>query len=393
MSPRWRALIAAQLGWMLDGMDVMLFAFALTAVQSEFHLTSARAGSLASYTLITSAVGGAFAGWMADRFGRVRVLLFSILIYSVFTGMTATSRSLLELGIWRALVGFGLGAEWSAGSVLVAETWPAEHRGKAIGFVQAGWAAGYMMAALLAALILPSYGWRPLFAVGTLPALLVLWIRRNVEEPPLWKPSQPASAVAIFRPPLAQRTLVASLVCASVLFAYWGLFTWIPAYLSSPVSKGGVGLSLVKSTAWIIPVQIGALAGYSLFGFLADRFGRRPVFLFFVLGAAAVTPAYGLAAREPRILLLLGPLIGFFGHGYFSVFGSMLAELFPATVRGTAQGLCYNSGRAVSAFAPLAVGAMADAHGLGGSLAMTSAFFALGGVLMLLLPETKGKTL
>lgn len=272
----WKILAAAQLGWMLDGMDVMLYAFALTAIQSEFHLTPAYAGTLASVTLLTSAFGGAISGYLADRYGRARVLIFSILTYSLFTGFTATAHSFAELVLWRSLVGLGLGAEWSAGSVLVAETWPAQHRGKAIGFMQSGWAIGYIFAALLAAAIIPNYGWRPLFLAGTFPALLTVYIRREIPEPALWRPQARPPLGLLTCPPLLQRTLFATALAATLLFAYWGLFTWIPTYLASPISKGGAGLGLLKSTTWIVPVQIGAFLGYTLFGVLADRFAAGP---------------------------------------------------------------------------------------------------------------------
>ena len=407
MSPRWRALVAAFLGWMLDGMDVMLYAFALTTLAREFGLAPAAMGGVASLTLVTSAVGGIVAGALADRFGRARVLVWSILVYSICTAGTASAGGLMALCVWRALVGLGLGAEWSAGSVLVAETWPPEHRGKAIGFVQSGWAIGYLLASGLAALILPSYGWRALFLVGVLPALVAVWIRRHVEEPEIWRRRQPAGAApaaepalttalrfrALLRPPLRRPMIVATTMGAALLFAYWGLFTWIPAYLSSPVEQGGAGLGIVKSFGWIAPMQIGAFLGYNLFGVVADRFGRRPSFLVFVLGAAAIVPLYGLSSRHPGALLLLGPLVGFFGHGYFSLFGAMLAELFPAGVRGTAQGLCYNAGRAVSALAPWAIGAAAAGLGYGTALALTSMLYLVGGALIFLLPETRGRAL
>ncbi|HZT31392.1 MAG TPA: MFS transporter [Bryobacteraceae bacterium] len=376
-------------------MDVMLYAFALADIRREFGLSGALAGALASATLLTSAFGGVLFGALADRIGRVRALIWSILAYSCFTALTATASSLAWLVLWRALVGVGLGGEWSAGSVLVAETWPSEHRGKAIGFMQSGWAIGYILAALLAAAVLPSAGWRPLFLLGLLPACLTLWIRRAVPEPEIWRASARRSAgvAALFHASLASRALLASLLGATVLFAYWGLFTWIPSYLSSPVASGGAGLSVVASSAWIVPMQIGAFFGYILFGFLADRFGRRPVFLFFVLGAAALVPVYGQWARRPAVLLALGPAIGFFGHGYFSVFGAMLAELFPSAIRATAQGLCYNVGRAASALAPFTIGALADRYGIGSALAFTSVFFLAGGLLILGLPETRGERL
>ena len=376
-------------------MDVMLYAFALTTIQKEFAISSASAGLLASAPLFMAAIGGVTAGILADRYGRTRVLIWSILIYSIFTGLTATSRTLWEIAIWRALVGLGLGAEWSAGTVLVSETWPTEHRGKAVGFVQSGWAIGYILAALLSAAIIPLFGWRVLFLIGTLPALLTFWIRRGVPEPEIWKsaPRTQSAAGILLKQPYLKRILIATPICTSLLFAYWGLFTWIPAYLSSPISKGGAGLGLVKSSAWIIPVQIGAFIGYNVFGFYADRIGRRPIFLVFVLGAAAVIPFYSLGAAHPWLLMLIGPLIGAFGHGYFTVFGSMLSELFPSAVRATAQGICYNSGRAVSALAPYTIGAIADAHGIGLALTFTAAFFALGGALIFLLPETKGRQL
>lgn len=393
----WKTLFAAQLGWMLDGMDVMLYAFALTTVQKDFGLSSAMAGSLASYALITSAVGGSVAGFLADRYGRARVLVWSILVYSVFTGMTATARTLSELAMWRALVGIGLGAEWSAGTVLVSETWPARYRGRAIGFVQGGWAIGYSLAAILAAIILPQYGWRYLFAIGTVPALLAIWVQRHVEEPELWRRSREKSAPRfgevvsqLTRPPLVARVAVVTTMCSFVLFAYWGLFTWTPAYLASPVERGGAGLGIVKSLGWVIAVQVGSFLGYMTCGYVSDRLGRRPAFMFFTLSAAILIPFYARPHGDVRVLLALGPLIGFFGHGYFSIFGSMLSELFPSGVRATAQGLCYNLGRGVSALSPVVVGWIADRNGIGAGIGITAGFFAVGGLLVLLLPETRG---
>jgi len=391
---QWKTLAAAQFAWMLDAMDVMLYAFALTAIRDEFHLSSAAAGAMASATLLASAFGGGLFGVLADRIGRARALVYSILIYSGFTGLTATAASVATLLVWRALVGLGMGGVWSAGSVLVAESWPAQHRGKAAGFMQSGWAVGYILAALLAAALMPRWGWRPLFAAGVAPALLAVWIlarieepRRNVETRRRGEAGRPWTRATL------RRMGLASSVTSCVLFAYWGLFTWMPGYLSTPIARGGAGMSIVQSSGWIVPMQIGAFFGYTLFGFLADRFGRRPVFLTFVLAAAVLVPIYGQWGRHRTVLMLMGPLIGFFGHGYFSVFGAMLAELFPAAIRATAQGLCYNIGRAASALAPFTIGALADRFGIGSALAFTSVFFAAGGALIFLLPETRGEEL
>ena len=393
---QWRTLFAAQLGWMLDAMDVTLYSFALTAVKKEFALTGAVAGALGAAPLVTSALGGMLFGWLSDRYGRARALRWSILAFSAVTGLTATSHSLAELVFWRALAGIGLGGEWAAGSVLVAETWPAEHRGKAIGLMQSAWAVGYILAAILAAAILPDWGWRPLFVVGVLPALATLWMRHGVAEPPKWrKPAQGlgGTLATIFRPPLRRTVLLVATLCSCVLFGYWGLFTWLPTYLSSPVARGGAGLTILQSSGWIIPLQVGAFFGYVSFGFLADRFGRRPAFLAFVLATAVLIPIYGLLGRQTALLMAIGPLIGYFGHGYFSVLGAMMAELFPEAVRTTAQGFCYNIGRGLAGFAPVIVGALADRWGIGAALGVTSIFFVLGAGVMLLLPETRGREL
>jgi MFS family permease len=307
--------------------------------------------------------------------------VWSVLTFSLLTAFTATAHSVIELVFWRALVGIGLGGEWAAGSVLVAETWPAKHRGKAIGLMQSAWAIGYLLAAVMAAVVLPSWGWRPLFVLGVLPALAALWMRRGVREPARW--TQPAHTIGgalagLFRPPLRNNVLLMAALCSCLLFGYWGLFTWLPAYLSSPVEKGGAGLGIVGSSAWIVPLQVGAFFGYISFGFFADRFGRRPAFLTFVLITAVLVPAYGLAGRNATLLLALGPLVGYFGHGYFSALGAMAADLFPPDLRTTAQGFCYNIGRAIAGLAPYTVGALADRHGIGTALAFTSVFFVMG---------------
>jgi MFS family permease len=390
-SQRWLALWAAQLGFLLDAMDVLLYVFALQTLRAEFGWSMAQAGLVSSATLIASSVGGIAAGWLSDRVGRRRTLVWTILLYSMASAGTATSRGLADLLFWRALVGLGLGGEWSAGATLVAESWPAEHRAKAVSFMQSGWALGYMAAAGLSALLLPN--WRALFLVGVLPALLTVFIRRRVEEPPIWlrQARQPRPSLGeLFRGELGRRTLWATTLATTVLFAYWGLFTWLPGFLAAPKAEGGAGMNLVRTSTFVIAVQIGAYFGYLAFGYLADRIGRRPAFALYVTAAAALVPAYALAPRfGDNYLKLLGPLVGFFGTGFFSLFGAMLAELYPTRLRGAGQGFVYNFGRGLSALAPYAVGALADRHGVGAALTLNAGFFLLSAFAVFLLPETK----
>ncbi len=395
---QWHALFAAQSGYMLDATDVLLYVFALNTLRAEFGLSNAQAGLVSSITLITSAAGGVLFGILSDRVGRTRTLVYTILLYSFASAGTALSSSLGGLLFWRALIGLGLGGEWSAGALLVAETWPPEHRAKATGFMQSGWALGYILAAGVTAFVLPRFGWRILFLTGLAPAALALAIRRNVPETEIWKAGKAARSTAkfsdIFRGQLARRTLMATSLSTAVLFAYWGLFTWLPGFLSAPVAAGGAGLSIVRTSGWIIPMQIGAFFGYVTFGLIADRFGRRPAFLIYMLTAAALVPLYGwiphLGGRTAETaLLVLGPLIGFFGSGYFGLFGAMLAEIYPTAVRGTGHGFTFNVARGLSAMAPFAVGFLADRHGVGAALALNSGFFLVAAGLIFTLPETR----
>jgi MFS family permease len=398
---QWKALLAAKLGWMLDAMDFMLYTMALRQLQGSFlNLDDRMAGLLATVTLLASAAGGLLFGVIADRIGRTRTLMATVLIFSFCSLGAATSQDIVQLALWRILLGIGMGGEWASGAVLVSETWPPEHRGKAISIMQSGWALGYILAAIVAAVVLPldREAWRWLFVFGAAPALFVLWVRKEVEEPTVWSaaqsvPSQGNPFRVLFGRDLIGRTVMATLLTTSVQFAYWGLFFWLPGFLSAQIEQGGAGMDIRESLWWIIPTQLGAYAGYLSFGFIAERVGRRTTFVVFLLAAAVLVPLYGQLARHRTLLLALGPLLGFVGHGYFSLFGALLAELFPTSVRATGQGLTYNCGRALGALAPFTIGALAKEVGIGSALALTSAFFVLGAILILFIPDTTGKRL
>ena len=404
---QWRVLAAAKVGWMLDAMDFMLYAMALGQLRAYFELDDAAAGFIGTATLVMSGVGGLVFGYVADRFGRRRALMATIVIFSLASLGASTSQSVLQLLFWRAVLGIGMGGEWASGAVRVSETWPPQHRNKAISIMQSGWAIGYIAAALLAALILSrpelgDEGWRWLFVAGVAPALFALWIRRNVRESPAWtaraKPQRDEAKnpfKIIFGPQLLGRTLRIIALGGAVQFAYWGLFFWLPPFLSRPVEQGGAGMGVVGSLQWIVLMQAGAYLGYLTFGFIADRLGRRRTFILFMICAAAIVPVYGQMARNPTVLLVLSPLLGYFGHGYFSLFGSLVAELFPTAVRATGQGTSYNLGRMAGAIAPLTIGAAATLPGVGIGLALgiTSAFFLAAALLVLTLPDRSGQAL
>ena len=427
------ALAASTLGWMLDGMDVTLYAMVLRELLRELQLSTGQAGLLASVTLIASAVGGILFGLLADRLGRRVALIASIIVYSAFTAACGFSHGLWQLAGLRLGVGLGMGGEWATGAALVSETWPDEHRGKALGLMQSGFAIGYALAAVIAALIMPRWGWRPVFFVGILPALITLWIGRRVEESPLWlaehgirgsglgvrelepgiqqperttrdselgianagsaslTPNPQSLTPNIMPHSYTKVILVTLLMNSAALFGWWGLFTWIPAYLALPIARGGRGLSLAASSAWIIAMQFGMWLGYVTFGFISDAAGRKRTYVFYLFVAALLVPLY--ARSHPLALLVVGPLLAFFGTGHFTGFGIMTAELFPTSFRASAMGLTYNFGRALSAAAPWAIGAIAARGGLASAFGISGLAFFLAGVLALALPETRGRSL
>lgn len=388
-----RALLTTSLGWMLDSMDMMLFSLVLVELQRDMHMSAATGGLIMSLTLISAATGGIFFGWLADKIGRVRSLMICMLVYSVFTGASGLSHSILQLAIFRVILGLGIGGEWAAGGALVAETWPDEHRGKAIGIAQASWAAGYALGAAITGLVMPHYGWRAVFFVGIFPALVTVWMRRSVKEPEIWKEKAASLPLrTIFQGKLGIVTLITASMNAASLFAWWGLFTWIPRFLSLPVAQGGRGLSIVQTSSWTIIMQVGTALGYLSFGYLADRFGRKRTYIAFLLMAAVIVPIYA-HAQGATMLLILGPVVGFFGTGFFSGFSVIASEAFPTAVRGTAMGIVYNIGRYLGAASPYIIGFITEKSGIVLALSSISIAFLLAAAIATGLKETKNHAL
>ncbi len=388
-----RALWAAALGWMLDAFDVMLYALVLTALMADLQIGKPTAGLIGSVTLVASAVGGVLFGLVADRYGRTRALMASILVYSLFTAACGLAQSALQLALFRIGLGLGMGGEWASGATLVAETWPDAHRGKALGLMQSAWAIGYALAAIVTSVILPVWGWRAVFFVGILPALFTVWIRRAVEEPAVWQASarlSPGSSLgAVVAEGRLGLTVALAAMNACCLFAWWGFNSWIPAYLSLPVGQGGMGLGATPMAWLVVWMQVGMWFGYVTFGALADMAGRRRTYVTYLLAAAVLMAAYA-QVQSAWLLLVLGPLVAFFGTGYFTGFGVVSAEAYPTAVRATAQGLTYNVGRLASAAAPFVVGSLADQRGFPLAFTVTAAAFLLAALCWIRIPETRG---
>ena len=428
-----RTLLAAAMGWALDAFDAMLYSLVLTQLMRDFGMSKTTSGLLGTLTLLASGIGGVAFGFLADRVGRKRALMLSILTYSVCSFASGLATSVLMLAVARFILGLGMGGEWNTGATLVAETWPTEFRAKAISIVQSSWALGFAVAALVAGPVSRYFGWRAVFFVGILPALLTLWIQRSVPESDMWEEqermrwprsnmkfpgrdaatrnaveSEAASYVSaptvesdpnaasfsrIFQPPFVKRTFALLLFNFFGMFAWWGLFTWLPPYLSLPAEHGGRGLGVMGTTTLLVVLNLfGMFPGYLSFGWVADHLGRRKAFLLYTLAAALLVPLYA-AARSPGALLVLGTAAAFFGTGIFSGSGIIGSEIFPTSVRARALGFTYNGARTMSSVAPLVIGRVGQTRGLSWAFSLCAAGYLLAAVMTTQLPETKGKPL
>jgi MFS family permease len=407
-----RTLLAASLGWALDAFDTMLYALVLALLMRDLGMSKTTAGLLGTLTLLASGMGGILFGFLADRIGRKRALMASILTYSVCSFASGLATSIAFLAAARFALGLGMGGEWNTGATLVAESWPTEFRAKAISIVQSSWALGFAAAALVAGPVARYLGWRAVFFVGILPALVTLWIRRGVPDSPMWQEraargqrgaigSGPIDALstrdtnfsAIFRPPYRRHTFALLLFNFFGMFAWWGLFTWLPPYLSLPVSQGGRGFGVMGTTTLLVVLNLfGMFPGYASFGWAADHIGRRKAFLIYSLTAALLIPLYA-AARSPALLMVLGTVVAFFGTGLFSGSGIMGSEIFPTSVRARALGFTYSGARTLSSVAPLVIGRIGQTKSLSWAFYLCAAGYLLAALMTTQLPETKGKKL
>lgn len=407
---RWKIMWASIIGYAMDGLDVLILSFAMAAIVSEFGLTLGEGGLIATYTLIGTVLGGYLFGIFADYFGRVHTFSLTIIIFSIFTGACAFADNVTHLNILRFLAGLGLGGEYGIGMTLVSETWPAAKRARATAGVAMGWQAGAVLAAILAAVVLPDYGWRGLFLVGVVPALLAAWARHGIKEPPMWvKRKEMKKELAarkergetltaeeeeqleeakkfplahLFASPSKTVTTLSLTVMTSVQnFGYYGIMVWLPMILLKEH-----GLTTKSMSGWMIVTVIGMIAGIYVFGYLCDRLGRKVPYLIFYICAAAMVYIY-VNLGTPVALLFGGAFLGFFCNGMMAGYGTLLSENYTTDARSTA----FNTGRAVGGFAPAIIGALAQSHGFSAAFALLSCVYVAAAVnVLFFIKDTRG---
>jgi MFS family permease len=395
-----RTLVACFGGWALDSFDVNLYALVIPTLLVTLNFTMAEAGILATVALLLSAAGGWITGTLADKYGRVRVLQVTILWFAVFTFLAGFCSTFSQFFVVRALQGLGFGGEWAAGAVLIGEVIQSKYRGRAVGLVQSGWAVGWGGATLVFAIVfslLPQdIAWRVLFWTGLLPALLVIYIRRFVNEPEIFEKSRVddkdgvlTKIFAIFSRENIRLTILTSLLTTGAQGGYYAVNTWLPTFLRTERKLTALG-----SSGYLAFVILGAFCGFLAGAWLADLIGRKRTFLVMSVCAGLVIMIYMLAPIDNRTMLVLGFPLGFFANGIFAPMGAYLTELFPTNRRATNQGFSYNAGRAVGAFFPGIIGYLGQTMGLGVAIGtFTAIAYLLLLVALLMLPETLGRDL
>lgn len=381
------------LGLLIDGADLMLLSYSLSSLKAEFGLTSVEAGSLGSFTLAGMAIGGIYGGWACDRFGRVKTVVWSIVLFSVGTAVLGMTHSYWQFASTRFFASLGLGALYVACNTLMAEYVPTRYRTTVLGTLQAGWSVGYIVATLLAGWILPEHGWRWLFYVAIIPVILAVLMQRLVPEPQAWitaraerakeKASGTRNALKkkpdgmfklIFSDPKASRMfLLWALTAGFLQFGYYGVNNWMPSYLESEL-----GMNFKSMTSYMVGTYAAMILGKILAGLAADRLGRRVVFTFGALGTAIFLPVIVLFQSPENILWML-VVFGFLYGIPYGVNATYMTESFEAKFRGSAVGGAYNIGRIGAAVAPAAIGFLASHGSIGmGFLVMGGAYFICG---------------
>ncbi|MDO4430103.1 MAG: MFS transporter [Lonepinella koalarum] len=394
----WKALLGSAVGYAMDGFDLLILGFMLTAISADLALTPAQGGSLVTWTLIGAVAGGVIFGALSDKFGRIRVLTWTIVLFAVFTGLSAFAQGYWDLLIYRTIAGIGLGGEFGIGMALAAEAWPARHRAKAASYVALGWQVGVLAAALLTPLLLPIIGWRGMFIVGIFPAFVAWYLRAKLHEPDIFVQKQTALTETkqrcspfrlLVKDKATAKISLGVIVLTSVQnFGYYGIMIWLPNFLSKQL-----GFSLTKSGLWTAVTICGMMLGIWIFGRLADKIGRKPSFLIFQAGAVVSIIAYS-QLTDPTAMLFAGAVLGAFVNGMMGGYGALMSEAYPTEARATAQNVLFNIGRAVGGFGPVVVGAVVSAYSFQIAIAFLALIYILDMIATIfLVPELKGKVL
>ncbi|VVE12639.1 MFS transporter [Pandoraea commovens] len=392
----WKALAGSAIGYAMDGFDLLILGFMLPAITIGLHLTAGQAGALVTWTLIGAVAGGILFGALSDRYGRVRMLTWTILLFAVFTGLCALAQGFWDLLVYRTIAGIGLGGEFGIGMALAAEAWPASKRARVSSYVALGWQTGVLAAALLTPLLLMYIGWRGMFVVGVLPALVAWVLRNKLHEPEVFvrrdKTQKHGSSNAFRLLVKDARTTRVSLgiviLCSVQNFGYYGIMIWLPTFLSQKL-----GFSLTKSGLWTAATVIGMMFGVWAFGQLADRIGRRPTFLLYQAGAVVMVIVYS-QLTDPGVMLFAGAFMGMFVNGMVGGYGTLMSEAYPTAARATAQNVLWNIGRAIGGLGPLVVGALAARYSFQIAIALLASLYVLDMIATrFLIPELKGTEL
>ncbi|MBI5110673.1 MAG: MFS transporter [Rhodovulum sp.] len=391
---KWRVLAGGFAGYTFDAMDLVLLAMAFQPIMADLGLSRSEAGLLATATLIGVGISSVVMGWYADNYGRRKAMLWSIISFSILTMAIAFTSTWLEILILRFLAGLGLGGLWGVIAAYIAETWPTEQRGRAAAFVMSSFPVGVGLASFLAGKIIPMWGWRALFLTAGIALIVAVYVYFFVPESEAWKAQRDArqrgegktaekvSVKEIFAPGLAKNTILATLISAFALTAYWGTTTWLPTYLVKER-----GLSVADMGMFMTILSVGMFFGYNVFGWIADFIGKRNALLLSLAGSAVMLAVYAMTENHAT-LLWMGPAYAFF-MAFVGLMGSYYGELFPTRIRTTGSGFCFNVGRGISAFAPFILGGIATATSLQTSILLCAIPFLLAAILTAFLPSTE----
>lgn len=391
---QWKTLWSSTVGYAMDGLDMMILAYTLPLIIAFYGINQAEAGSLSTITLLGAVLGGIVFGMLADKYGRIRVFTWTILIFSIFTGLCAFAPNLETFAIFRFLAGLGLGGEFGIGMTLVSETWNKKYRSRATSVVAVGFQIGIVLATLTVLLVAPKYGWQGVFLVGVLPALFAFWSRKNLEEPDVWvklknENKNKISLKQLFDSKQTTKTTIGLTIATSVQnFGFYGIMTWMPTMIAMEL-----GLNFNSTTLWTVSTIGGMIIGIMIFGYLADKIGRKPSYLIFLFSASVIVWIY-FQVESITVLILLGAVLGFFVNGMMGGYGAILAEHYPTSARSTAENVIFNFGRAIAGFAPFIIGYISLNHSLSYALSLISSVYILSALAFIfLIPETKGKEL